>query len=125
ALMYCDDGRWDDAERCLAYGADAPEQTHFTLQRVLGLAGRARVAAHRGDLAKALTLGRRAIRVADSSDRLNVRARVWRALAEVHRVRRETDEAESAVAKALDLYEQKGNVAAAALVRAPAEHAVG
>ena len=26
ALLYCNDGRWDDAERCLAYGGEAPRK---------------------------------------------------------------------------------------------------
>jgi tetratricopeptide (TPR) repeat protein len=120
ALLYCDDGRWDDADRCLAYGRDLPERIQFGVARTFGLAARARVAAHRGELASALRLARRGVDVADLSDRLNVRARVWLALAEVRRARGETDEAEAAVAHALTLYEQKGNVAAAARLRAPA-----
>ena len=46
------------------------------------------------------------------------RARVWLALAEVRRAAGLTAEADAAVAAALELYEQKGNIAAAARVRA-------
>ena len=50
ALLYCDDGRWDDAEQCLAYGAEVPEPVFFLLETLLGLVGRARLMAHRGEL---------------------------------------------------------------------------
>jgi hypothetical protein len=65
-----------------------------------------------------LALAQRSTRVADATDVLNYRARVWLTLADVRRLRSENDEAEAAVARAIDLYEQRGNVAAAAHVRA-------
>jgi tetratricopeptide (TPR) repeat protein len=117
ALLYCDEGRWDAAERCLAYGRDVPVPTYFRREAVVGLAARARLAAHRGELAEAVTLAQRAVELAELSDLLNVRARVWQAVAEVQRANGETAAAETAVARALELYEQKGNVAAAADLR--------
>jgi tetratricopeptide (TPR) repeat protein len=116
-LLYCDEGRWNDAERCLDYGRDFPEPSHPTLEKALGFAGRARLAAHRGDSAEALTLARRAVEVAEPMDMLNIRARAWLALAEVHRARSKSDAAAAALAEALHLYEAKGNVAAAARLR--------
>jgi hypothetical protein len=59
-----------------------------------------------------------AVEVADRSDRLNLRGRVWVALAQMRRDGGEPAEAEDAIAAALRLYEAKGNVAAAAHVRA-------
>ena len=52
------------------------------------------------------------------SDNLNLRARAWLALAEVQRAAGDGAEADAAVAEAIRLYEAKGNVAAAAAVRA-------
>lgn len=121
AHLYCDDGRWDDAERCLAYGRDFPESTHYRRETVLGLAGRARLAAQRGGLGQAEGLARRGVELAERSDMLNVRARAWLACAEVEQANGRRARADSALEAALALYEQKGNVAAAARVRAQTE----
>lgn len=121
AHLYCDDGRWDDAERCLAYGRDFPEPTHYRRESVLGLAGRARLAARQGALAQAEQLVRRAIELADRSDMLNVRARAWLACAEVEQANGRRATGDSALESAFALYEQKGNIAAIARVRAQIE----
>jgi len=113
ALLYCDDGCWDDAERCLDYGRDVPVARSFRTGLARGLAARARVAAHRGDPVEAVGLARRGVELADQSDNLNLRARVWLALAEVLRANGNHPEADGAVAEALRLYEAKGNVVAA------------
>jgi ATP/maltotriose-dependent transcriptional regulator MalT len=116
ALMYCDDGRWDDAERSLAYGSEVPTPNYFLIEAVTGLAARARVAAHRGALADAMPLARRAVELVEVSDELNHKARIWLSLAEVERANGDTAKADAAVATARSLYEQKGNVAGAALI---------
>jgi hypothetical protein len=90
---------------------------------VLGLAARARIAAHRGDTAGAVALAQRAVELADQSDMLNLRARVWLALAEVQRCNGQKTKADAAAAAALRLYESKGNVTAAAPLRASASEA--
>jgi DNA-binding SARP family transcriptional activator len=120
AFMCCDERRWDDAERYLAQSRDLAEPRHFTQVLVLGLASRARLAAHLSSLGDALRLATRAVEVAREGDMLNVTARAWLALAEVRRERGETAEADAAVACALDLYEQKGNIVAAGRLRASA-----
>jgi len=120
ANFYCDDGRWDDAEGCLSYGRDLPEQTFYTPQRALRLVVEARVAAFRGQHTEALRLAQRAVELAEPTDHSETKAQTWLALAEVQRARGETAQAAAAVAAALDLYEQKGNVAAAARLRAAA-----
>src|SRR5207302_7585616 len=82
AHFYCDDGRWDEAEGCLAYGREVPVPAYFLHEAVLGLAARGRLAAHRGELAEALALAQRGVELAELSDYLNVRACAWIALAE-------------------------------------------
>jgi tetratricopeptide (TPR) repeat protein len=119
AHLCCDEGRWDDAERCLAYGAEVPEPDHFVSETVLSLSARARLAAHDGELAGALVLARRGVERADRSDQLSYRALAWLALAEVQQAAGES--AEGSVAEALRLYEAKGNVAAAARLRTAAQ----
>jgi hypothetical protein len=117
ALLLCDSGRWDEAERGLCYGAELPEPVFFRHGTVWYLAARARVAAHRGELAEALALARRALDLAEPTDALSLRARVWLATGAVQRAAGAVGEAEAAVANALALFEQKGNTASAARVR--------
>jgi DNA-binding SARP family transcriptional activator len=117
SLLYCDDGRWDDAERCLEYGREVPVPPRFRPESARGLAARARVAAHRGELAEAVALAQRGVELADQSDMLNLRGRVWLARAEVQRAAGAAAEADAAVAEAIRLYELKGNVAAAGRLR--------
>jgi tetratricopeptide (TPR) repeat protein len=116
ALLYCDEGRWAEAASCLEYGGESPVPRHFLDEAVLGLAGRARVAGHRGSLAEAVALARRGVELAEQSDLLNLRARAWLALAEVQRRQGTSAETDRAVAAALRLYQAKGNVAAAARI---------
>jgi tetratricopeptide (TPR) repeat protein len=118
ALLCCDQGRWDEAAECLSYGGDIDEPHLFRLEAVLRLAARARLNAHRGELAQALTLARRAVEFTEGTDLLDLRAQTWLALAEVQRTRGATAEADAAVAAALRLYDTKGNVAAAGRLRA-------
>jgi DNA-binding SARP family transcriptional activator/tetratricopeptide (TPR) repeat protein len=117
ALFYCDEGRFEDAALLLEYGREMPMPSHFLEEAVLGLAARARVAAYRGQHAEAVALARRGVELADKSDRLNLRARIWLALAEVERARSAEAESDTATASALALYIQKGNVAASAGLR--------
>jgi class 3 adenylate cyclase/tetratricopeptide (TPR) repeat protein len=115
ALLYCDDGRWDDAANCLAFHGDVAfdQQSHAANR----LAAKARLEAHRGELSEAVTHAKQAVHVIDVTDELNGRARIWRALADVQRAAGDTEAAADAVAAALALYEQKGNVAAAEHLR--------
>ena len=115
AHVYCDDGRFVEADECLAFYRDVPDPT-AVLTTALRRAAAARVAAHRGDVDEAARLAEAAVEISETSDMLNIRARVWRAMAEVESSRGAP--AEPAVSTALRLYEQKGNVAAAAALRA-------
>jgi DNA-binding SARP family transcriptional activator/tetratricopeptide (TPR) repeat protein len=120
ALLYVDQERWDDACACLSYGEERSDLPYGTVYpptpgkdySFLRLAAQARVAAHLGDTTTALELARRAL---DSAERHRPRALL--ALAEVERAAGHAAEADAAVARALELYEQKGNVAAAARLR--------
>jgi tetratricopeptide (TPR) repeat protein len=118
ALLYCDEGRWQEAERCLEYGQEIPMPVSFRVEAVLGLAARARVAAHRGDLNEALSLARRGVELAGESDGLEWQAQLRLALAEVLRVGGEQAEADAALQTAVQMWDRKGNLAAAARLRA-------
>jgi class 3 adenylate cyclase/tetratricopeptide (TPR) repeat protein len=121
ALLCCDQGRWEEAAGYLAYGREVDESppADGKIYAYLRLAARARVAAHDGDLHGALELARQAVEVAESHDGLSFQAGVWLALAEVQTASGLTADAGASRERALELYAQKGNVAAvAALVAA-------
>jgi tetratricopeptide (TPR) repeat protein len=113
ALLRCDQGRWDDAERLLERGRDAPVPAPYRLETVLRLAVRARLAAHHDEPGEAVTLAERAVALAEQSDMLNLRADLWLVLGACRRAAGSAAAAEGAVAEAIGLYEAKGNVAAA------------
>src|SRR5262249_51217582 len=93
ALLYCDEGRWGDAERCLDYGSGVPVPTYFKLEAVRGLAARARLAAHHGRPAEAVRLAQCAVQLAELGDMLNLTPPVWAARAEGLRANRGDAEA--------------------------------
>jgi DNA-binding SARP family transcriptional activator len=113
AILYCDEGRWDEAADMLVYGREVPEPMFFRGEAVSRLAVRARLAAHSGEHGEALALAERAVERSEKTDLLNLRARVWAALAEVRRAGGATEAADDALTVAVRLYEAKGNVAAA------------
>ena len=119
ALFCCDQGEWDEAADYLSYGreVDRAEPPEGKVYAALRLAARARLAAARGELADAVDLAERAVGLAERAQWLNYQARTCLALAEVQRANGHAAEAEAAVAKALRLYEEKGNLAAIARVR--------
>jgi DNA-binding SARP family transcriptional activator/type II secretory pathway predicted ATPase ExeA len=116
ALLCCDAGRWDDAECWLARAAGVPVPAASPPGMLRPAVG-ARIAAHRGELDEARRAAKQAVELADRTDSLNWRARVWLALAEVLRTCGRTEEAGGAIETAIRLYEHKGNVAAAESVR--------
>jgi class 3 adenylate cyclase/tetratricopeptide (TPR) repeat protein len=113
ANFYCDEGRWDDAEGCLAAHPGYPRGS----RGYWGEMAEARLKAHRGEHDEALELARSVVAHVNQGDELNTRALMWLGLAEVRRAAGLAQEAEEATAAALALYEQKGNVAAADRVR--------
>jgi tetratricopeptide (TPR) repeat protein len=109
ANFYCDDGRWDDAEACLAAYPGYPRRSR-------GDMAEARLKAHRGEH-EALELARSVVEREDHGDELDTRALMWLGLAEVQLKAGRTNEANASVASALALYQQKGNIARADRVR--------
>jgi|SRR5947199_7869955 len=78
---------------------------------------RARTAAERGNRVEAERIARDGVAIAAKTDELNTRAESLVHLGWVLRRAGDSDEAAGAVGEALELYERKGNIAAAALVR--------
>jgi len=119
AVLYCNAGRWDEAAEFLSYGADAPA-AGYAGTVVRRLVAEARLAAHHGRTAEGVTSAQRAVEDAEPTDLLTLRALAWLALAEAQRTDGGTAEADASDAKALELYDRKGNVAAAERLRAHA-----
>jgi hypothetical protein len=119
-LLYCEEGRWDDAAQCVAYGNEVPEPVFYRPEAVLRVFLEARLAAHDGALDEAAASARRGVEQLEPTDLLGARARAWLTVAEVERTSRHDTEADAAVGTALELYDAKGNVAAAARLRAAA-----
>ena len=124
ATFYCDSGRWDDAERFASMYRDLPLTGRHALEVAANrLAVEARLAARSGRLDEAVALAEDAIARADSTEQLNFKAGIWAALAEVQRANGNKAQAEAALASALALYDRKGNIAAAARLRAVSDTA--
>jgi class 3 adenylate cyclase/predicted ATPase len=103
----CDQGRWEEAEHWQARAAAMSRPGPI-----------ARLAAHRGQLEQALTLASEDVERQEQTDMVNPRAGAWLTLAEVLRASDRAEEADAAVAQAIVIYEQKGNLAA--IARLPA-----
>jgi tetratricopeptide (TPR) repeat protein len=115
ARLYCDAGRWDEAADTLHYG-----RTVDTSRDAHRLAVRARLSAHQGH-DDAVPLASQALKLSEPrTDNLTLRAEIWVAQAEVQRSVGQNDDADNAIAQALELYERKGNVAAGAMLTAAA-----
>jgi hypothetical protein len=114
ARLYCDEGRWKKAAEMLTYGHGTALNN---ARRASRLAVEARLKAHHGRPAEALSLLEPAFADGGLEGSLTIRAQIWAALAEVQRAAGHAAEVDAAVARALELYEQKGNIAAAQLLR--------
>ncbi len=110
-------GQLDEADEWTRV-AEAHAATDDIGAQFLWRAVRAKVMANRGAIEDAERLGREAVRLSETTDGLNRRAKVHRDLGVVLRLADRADEADIALGRAVDLYEQKGNVAGAAEVRA-------
>ena len=93
----------------------APEDltTQVVWRSVLG-----KVRACRGDFARATALGEEAVRLAEPTDLLVIRADALLDLAEVMAMAGTPVDAGSAARRALELYERKGNLVSASRARA-------
>jgi tetratricopeptide (TPR) repeat protein len=110
ASLCCDEGRWAEAEEYASH-----YRARFPNDQL-----EARLAAHRGEFDRALSLARGFVERSEQSDSPNGRASAWKTLAEVERAAGNTDAANAALATAIGFYEQKGNVAAAEQLRGAA-----
>ena len=79
---------------------------------------RAKLLARRGDLDEAERLGREAVTIASTADYLDLRANAFADLAEVLHLAGKPEESTAAAKEAIRLYEQKGNIVAAAALTA-------
>jgi tetratricopeptide (TPR) repeat protein len=121
ARLHCDSGRFDQAVALLVAAGDTGDFEDSRGTATRRLAVEARVAAHEGRLAEALALGAKAVARAETWEGyLNLRAGALAAYGEVLRAAGRADEAGAANDRALALYEQKGNVAAASALRSRA-----
>jgi class 3 adenylate cyclase len=109
-------GRLDEAVAA-AEEARAIAQPDDFEPNVHGLAVLARVAARRGEAERGLELARQAVALAEPTEYIETRADAQFALAEVARAANRPDEEASAAANAVELYERKGHVIGAELVR--------
>jgi class 3 adenylate cyclase/tetratricopeptide (TPR) repeat protein len=116
AASLCALGRLDEAEE-LTRDAEAHASKDDVLSQMLWRQARALIAARRGDGADAERLAREAVGLADQTDMLNGQASALVHLAEVCILGGQPGEASEPLRQALALYEQKGNVVAAARVR--------
>jgi tetratricopeptide (TPR) repeat protein len=112
ALLCCEDGEWDEVERCLAAGeGDSGSQS------AVRLAVQARVAAHHGRHTEASALAARAVERAERRDNPNLQARMWANVAAVRRAGGNEEGADEATARAVELFDRVGNVGGVAMVR--------
>jgi hypothetical protein len=110
-------GRDAEAER-LIEESQALAEPDDVLTQILWRGIRARILAARVELEEAEQLARDAVALADETDLLNYRADAMTDLAFVLAAADRTSEATAAIADAVRLYDQKGNVAAATAWRA-------
>jgi class 3 adenylate cyclase/tetratricopeptide (TPR) repeat protein len=109
-------GRHDEAEHFIQVSREAAAGEDF-LAQVIGQGVLARILAARGRLADAEALARAAVAVAEQTDFLIHRGDALLELAQVLGAAGRAPEARAAVGRALDLYQRKGNLLAAASAR--------
>jgi predicted ATPase len=116
AWVVLEQGRDEEAE-ALAETSAGLAATGDLITQVYWRRVRARVLAQRGEIRAAEALAREALAIAEATDFVNDRADALIDLSHVLEASHRCDEAVSAVSGALDLYELKGNVVAAATAR--------
>jgi DNA-binding SARP family transcriptional activator/tetratricopeptide (TPR) repeat protein len=112
-----DQGRYEEAGE-IAEEARRTARPNDVHSHIVWRSTRAKVLARRGDLVAAEALAREAIAFAEKSDFLHSRGDALADLAEVLRLADRPDEAAEALERAIEPYEQKGNVLAVARTRA-------
>ena len=116
ARVLCAQERYDEAEHYAKISADSALREDLASQ-VIWRSARARVLAARGEAAEAEQLAREAIELANRTEWLDLHADALTDLADVFRLLGRPQDAKEPMARAIDLYEQKGNVVAAQRTR--------
>jgi tetratricopeptide (TPR) repeat protein len=111
----CALGRYDEAEAQAQLGRDVGEENDV-LTQALWRQVQAVAASHRGQHAEAEALAREAVALIDRTDALNFQAAALCDLSEVLSGAGRTDEAVAVLGEALERYERKNNLTAAAQV---------
>jgi class 3 adenylate cyclase/tetratricopeptide (TPR) repeat protein len=106
-------GRLDEAEKLTRTSEEAAASDDF-MSQAMWRCVRAKVLAERGEFEQAEDLAREGVLIVDRTDWINDRAEVRMCLAKVLQLANRPAEAAGAVREALDLFEQKGNIASAA-----------
>ena len=110
-------GRYDEAYRFTEISEEsAPEEDRSA--NVYWLAARAKLLARRGQPIEGEKLARKALRLAEPTDFLNMRGQAHSDLGQVLRLAGRASEAAAVVGEAVELYEEKGNTVSAGLARA-------
>ena len=120
AHALCAQGRYQEAEPFIQVAAEAGSEDDRATQ-TLWRSARAKVLASRGDFGEALRLAREAFAILEPTDWLNLRGDALINLAETLRLADRSNEAAPLLEEAVILYEQKGNIVAAAKARAVLE----
>jgi tetratricopeptide (TPR) repeat protein len=118
--LLCILGRYDEAEPQAQLGRELGEE-HDAATQALWRQVQARVSSHRGQHAEAEELAREAVAITEQTDAVDIQAAALHDLAEVLHAAGRADEAFATLEQALERYERKKNVAAAAQLRARAE----
>lgn len=112
ADVLCDQQRDEEAEHwCLLASQLGASDDAFT--QILWRATRAKLVARQGAPGEGEALARESLRLAEETDELNHKAKVLLDLAEVLRSADRAGEASEAVEAAIELFNRKGNIAAA------------
>ena len=118
STVYCDEGRWDEAERMAASVRDAPLNAPNAVDvAAKRLAVEARLAARQGRYDEAVAFAEQAA-ASVAPDRLEDRGVFWQVLADVERAAGRTEAAAASATTAIGLFEAKGNLTGAARARA-------
>jgi DNA-binding SARP family transcriptional activator len=117
ALVLCAQRRYAEAEEWAAQKRGTLEESDV-MTRMAGLTVEAHLESLAGRLDTAERYARRAVDLGEKTDALNAHARALLALSDVLKLAGRRQQAGDTRARALRLYETKGNVAAAAQIRA-------
>ena len=104
-------------EEAAAYAERSKTADEGVMGQILWRGVTAKILARLGDLDASVALAREAVRIAESTDAINVHGDALMDLAEIASMAGETEEVASATEAAIALYELKGNVVSTARAR--------